>query len=282
MLNFGAKKEAIARLEKANKKYQPLAKTTQNAAVNLHGLRSRTSRELIRGAEDYVNTLSNSPKEFEKAIAEFRVQIQRFDKAIAQLESASKSTNRVSGSVAGAGVATGAGVAAFGPTAALAVATTFGTASTGTAISALSGAAAANAALAWLGGGAVVAGGGGMAAGNALLAAAGPVGWAIGGVALAGGATYAHIKNGKIAEAANKESVAVEGHIRSLNAAKAEIGRLDRLTRKHADGARGQLKTLRVEAPKNYRSFSKEHKQELGALVNNIRSLSKLLNQQVK
>lgn len=57
-------------------------------------------------------------------------------------------------------------------------------ASTGTAISALSGAAATNAALAWLGGGALAVGGGGMAAGEAFLALAGPVGWAIAGVSL--------------------------------------------------------------------------------------------------
>ena len=49
------------------------------------------------------------------------------------------------------------------------IATTFGVASTGTAISTLSGAAATNAALAWLGGGALAAGGGGMAAGEAFL-----------------------------------------------------------------------------------------------------------------
>lgn len=66
------------------------------------------------------------------------------------------------------------------------IATTFGVASTGTAISTLSGAAATNAALAWLGGGALAAGGGGMAAGNAFLALAGPVGWAIAGVAIIG------------------------------------------------------------------------------------------------
>ena len=88
---------------------------------------------------------------------------------------------------AGAGVAgVGAGVAvvALGPTAAMGIATTFGVASTGTAISTLSGAAATNAALAWLGGGALAAGGGGLAAGNAFLALAGPIGWAIAGVAL--------------------------------------------------------------------------------------------------
>ncbi len=83
-----------------------------------------------------------------------------------------------------AGVGTGVAVAALGPTAAMGIATTFGVASTGTAISTLSGAAATNAALAWLGGGALATGGGGMAAGNAFLALAGPVGWAIAGVAL--------------------------------------------------------------------------------------------------
>ncbi len=46
----------------------------------------------------------------------------------------------------------------------------FATASTGTAISSLSGAAATNATLAWLGGGSIAAGGGGMAAGATVLA----------------------------------------------------------------------------------------------------------------
>ena len=83
-----------------------------------------------------------------------------------------------------AGVGAGVAVATLGPTAAMGIATTFGVASTGTAISTLSGAAATNAALAWLGGGALAAGGGGMVAGKALLVLAGPVGWAIAGVAL--------------------------------------------------------------------------------------------------
>lgn len=60
-------------------------------------------------------------------------------------------------------VGTLAGVGALG------VVTTFGTASTGTAISALSGAAATNATLAWLGGGSLAAGGLGVAGGTAVL-----------------------------------------------------------------------------------------------------------------
>lgn len=80
------------------------------------------------------------------------------------------------GTVAGALVAYGA----YGGTMALA------TASTGTAISALSGAAATNAALAWLGGGSLAAGGLGVAGGTVALAslAAGPAlavaGWYMG------------------------------------------------------------------------------------------------------
>ena len=83
-----------------------------------------------------------------------------------------------------AGAAIGVAMVSMGPNVAMGVATTFGVASTGTAISALSGAAATNAALAWIGGGALAVGGGGMAAGEAFLALAGPVGWAFAGASL--------------------------------------------------------------------------------------------------
>lgn len=92
----------------------------------------------------------------------------------------------------------GIGLAVLGPTAAMGVATTFGVASTGVSISALSGAAATNAALAWLGGGALAAGGGGMAAGETLLALAGPIGWAIAGMAfLTSGFLFWKLKSDK-------------------------------------------------------------------------------------
>lgn len=66
------------------------------------------------------------------------------------------------------GTASGGAGAAFA-CGAMWVATTYGTAGTGVAISGLSGAAANSAALAWLGGGTVASGGGGMAAGAAVL-----------------------------------------------------------------------------------------------------------------
>ena len=52
----------------------------------------------------------------------------------------------------------------LGPSEAIGIAITFEVASTGTAISTLSGAAATNVALVWLGGGALAAGSGGIAA----------------------------------------------------------------------------------------------------------------------
>lgn len=104
-----------------------------------------------------------------------------------QAEKIEKDYNVAQAKQAGAGAAgagLGVAVVAMGPTVAMGVATTFGVASTGTAISSLSGAAATNAALAWLGGGAIAAGGGGMAAGEAVLALAGPIGWAIAAASL--------------------------------------------------------------------------------------------------
>lgn len=85
------------------------------------------------------------------------------------------------GGLAGAAAGTAGGFAAAGATTTIVAA--LGTASTGTAISTLSGVAAYNATLAALGGGAIAAGGGGMAAGAAVLGgAAAGVGLLVGGV----------------------------------------------------------------------------------------------------
>lgn len=91
-----------------------------------------------------------------------------------------KMTDVVSGGVVSLGAGGLAGLAAYGSVGLLA------SASTGTAIASLSGVAATNATLAWLGGGALSAGGFGMAGGTAVLGGivAGPV-LAVGGMLLA-------------------------------------------------------------------------------------------------
>jgi hypothetical protein len=163
----------------------------------------------------------------------------------------------------------------------MAIATTFGTAGTGTAIASLSGAAATNAALAWLGGGTLAAGAGGMAAGEALLALAGPIGWAIGGVAIVGGGLLARSKNEKIANEANAKRKEIEVLTAQLKAAEHEVNTLISLTRTHVIGVKEILVKLKKSAPNNYHSFNTEEKNALGALINNIRALSQLLNKKV-
>ncbi len=175
-----AKKEAIGRLESTEKRYNALGEKANDLTLDLYRLRKSASLAIDR-VENYINSLANSPKEFAKEIAEVKLNIKEFNDAV-RIET-ENSTNNIKGAGAAAlGVTAGGAVAALGPTTAMAIATTFGTASTGTAIASLSGAAATNAALAWLGGGALAAGGGGMAAGNAFLALAGPVGWGIAGI----------------------------------------------------------------------------------------------------
>jgi len=94
------------------------------------------------------------------------------------------------------------------------LATSVGVASTGTAIGSLSGAAAWNATLAWLGGGSLAAGGGGMALGSLVLGGitVGPA-VLIGGFVLAGQGEKALTK-------ARKYEAEVNTAIAKINAAK--------------------------------------------------------------
>lgn len=196
----------------------------------------------------------------------------------------------------------------------MAIATTFGTASTGTAISALSGAAATNAALAWLGGGALAAKGGGMVAGKALLALAGPVGWAIGGLAIAGSIFYASSKNKKIAEEAEAKVYEIKKQINYIIKTRAEIISTKALTEEHSaslvtdlnrvsemvskfkpktesvgwfKGLVGRLfkkqRTTAVEGSRqmSYIDFDSDLKKELGSLVNNTLSLAALVDKKM-
>jgi hypothetical protein len=106
-----------------------------------------------------------------------------------------------------------AGAAAAGYGGAITVATSIGVASTGTAISSLSGAAATNAMLAWFGGGAVAAGGGGMAVGV----------WVLGGItaipALAIGGFFAAREGEKAMTKAREYVAKVNKAITEINAA---------------------------------------------------------------
>ena len=281
MFNSSARREAIEKLKKAVNRHESIRKEVERASVRLFEQRQRATGEVIERVEEYVNRLANSPKEFDKSVARYRIEVDRFDRTVQRLETEAIESTKIAGATGVAGGAAGVGVATLGPTAAMAVATTFGTASTGTAISALSGAAATNAALAWLGGGAVAAGGSGMAAGKVLLALAGPVGWTIGGLAVGGSAIYFNKRNKDHAEKATKERVRVEAVVQSLWTTNREINGLGQRTKEHSEGCLAGLLWLKNHAPKNYRQFNLGDKERLTALINHIRSLSQLLKAEV-
>ena len=145
---------------------------------------------------DKVQNISNEEKMRYEELKQIRLNWKnQVDEIIKKYEEI-KNKDATAAGVAGVGIGAGVAVAALGPGVAMGIATTFGVASTGTAISALSGAAAMNAGLAWIGGGALAAGGGGMAAGEAFLALMGPIGLAIAGVGvIAGGLLFWKNKN---------------------------------------------------------------------------------------
>ena len=244
-------------------------------------LRKESSETLIKEVEIYINTLANTPKELNKSFVEYKASFSSFNTIISRINKDAVTADIQTGSGVGASVAAGVGVAALAPTAAMAVATTFGVASTGTAISALSGAAATNAALAWLGGGAIVAGGGGMAGGSTLLALAGPVGWAVGGLLLAGTGIFSYRKNKRIGEEALAKRKEIETFDSALKAALKEINSLINLTNTHIQGIRQLLGKLFNSQSTDYKNFTVQEKEEVGALVNHINSLSALLNKKV-
>lgn len=239
------------------------------------------STDLIGFVELLVNSVANTPKSFKAAFDEIELDRAQFleaeEFARKDLEAARKSA-----AGAGAGLTAGAAVASMAPSAALWVATTFGTASTGTAISTLSGAAATKAALAWLGGGALVAGGGGTAAGGALLALAGPIGWTIAGatlltsIALFAKKKFENRKAKQTALTAVKENTAL---VRTLDE---KIGDLLRRT-----------VTLREKLSKSYGeslpflgadflALAEEQQSQLAALVNNTKACAAQLSRRIE
>lgn len=238
------------------------------------------STDLIELIEQMVNSIANTPKSFDADIAEITMQRAEFLAAEEfgrrELEAA-----RASATSAGAGVVAGAAVASMAPTAALWVATTFGTASTGTAISTLSGAAASKAALAWLGGGALAAGGGGTAAGSALLALAGPIGWTVAGATLLASVALYTNKKFKNRKEKNRALTALKSNIAQVRDVDAQLkGILERTVSLRVQLHQRFGESLELYG-RDFLSLSADQQLQLGALVNNTKACAVLLGERV-
>lgn len=176
-------KKKKSELQKAQDKAQAAINETNKQIEDL-GVHTNILYCTLNNIQELFDKIRNVPSEKKLQYEELKRIRLNWKQQAEKIEKDFKDAAVKNVGTGAAGVGVGVAVMSMGPTVAMGVATTFGVASTGTAISTLSGAAATNAALAWLGGGALAAGGGGMAAGEAFLALAGPVGWAIAGVAL--------------------------------------------------------------------------------------------------
>lgn len=237
--------------------------------------------DTIVNVENLVNSIANHPKSFDADFEQINIDRSHFTESCEFADRELQAAREAAGG-AGAGLAAGASVAFMGPTAAMWVATTFGIASTGTAISTLSGAAATNAALAWLGGGAVAAGGGGTAAGSALLAMAGPIGWTIAGATLLSSILLFAKKKAKLNKQKNEEIEAVKNNTEKVKELDASISNILDETVSIMNGLKKSYTECLNGFGQDYKTFTDEQKLRLGALVNNTKALSAMFDKTVE
>ncbi len=266
-------------LESSITEYNDVYTLMNDKGVQLFIERTRAV-DTISFVEGLVNSIANRPKSFDAEFEEIDTCRDSFLNSVYYGERELRAAREAAGG-AGAGLAAGASVAFMGPTAAMWVATTFGTASTGTAISTLSGAAATKAALAWLGGGALSAGGGGVAAGNALLAMAGPIGWSIAGATLLTSIVLFASKKAKLNKQKNEEIESVKRNTEKLREVDAQINEILTETAAVRSGLNGSYSKCLEMFGRDYAAFSDEQKKSLGALVNQTKALSALFGKTV-
>ena len=283
LFNSKLRQEAVEGYKESIRLYNDEADNLANKSTELYQIREKAVK-VVKIIEERISKLANKPKEFETKLEEIDVEIQNFEDKQIAISQSIKEAELASGSTAATASlsALGVTVATLGPTAAMGVATTFGVASTGTAISSLTGAAANSAALAWLGGGSVAAGGGGVAAGNAFLALAGPVGWGIAGVMLTasvGAGVVANRKNEEVAKEAIEEQKKVELLARQLKEKVIEVTELIELTEKQTEGI--YLANLSLTGM-DYSLFTEDEKYQAGALVNSTLSLTAMVNKEIR
>lgn len=277
MLNKSLKEEYSEKLQIEIETYNGIQRALVESSENLYKERRRLVRQLDK-AYRFINHLKHTPKEINLKVEQIKLNLQAFENLISYSEKQVNQVNLKYTLTTTTSLAAGAGIAAFAPSVAMGVATTFGTASTGTAISALYGAASTNAALAWLGGGTLATSGGGMLAGKALLALAGPIGWTIGGVGLIGGVLSISGNNKQAAVNAMSNSAKIRGQSVAMAAITIEINKMAELARKNKHGIRVMIDKLNEMELTDYLLATQEDKYFLGSFINNVLSATELLN----
>lgn len=273
VLNQDYKETAILELEKANSEYTIVFKRTVDNMTRLLKSRQRAVRTILN-IEAYINGLANKPRDYETKIGEVKIRYIEFNNRIDEIKRLDEKEQQLPYEKrTGTGILVGAVGAAFAPSAAMAVAMTFGTASTGTAIASLSGVAATNAALAWLGGGALTTGGAGVLGGQELLTMTGPVGWAVGGISVAGGILLKAFANSDIAKQAENATRTIIREMERIKEIDATVCAWNKENIKLSNELTKKLTSVRRK--KDYTLFTEDDKRELIIVMNMSEVLSK-------
>lgn len=283
MFNNNLKKEALKIHEKTFADYNASYGIMGKSCELLYEIRGK-SVELIKLVQEVVNSIANTPKQFDTELGKIGKELTKFKETEQYAKEAYDASLKAGVNIVG-GTTAGIGIASMAPTALMSIATTFGTASTGTAISALSGAAAQKAAMAWIGrtfAGFAVKEGAGMAAGQAFLALAGPIGWGI--TAASTGISLISLtnKNKDVAEKAVKEAKEIAKAREALDETTEKINALKAKTDQLFDDMNREKSKIMSFMNLDYLSLREEDKLFLGTLVNHTLSLSQLLNETIE
>lgn len=156
-----------------------------------------------------------------------------------------------------------------------------GSASTGAAIAGLSGAAATNATLAWLGGGAIAAGGGGMALGTMVLGGivAGPALLVAGGIFSSKAKEKLHKAYSNLAKAEKIESDIENGvvELEHIKATANQVTNLLKKIRRYSNIANTELIRITM-SKKDWNVFTQEEKNSVAAAVKQAQLLKKIID----
>lgn len=287
LLGSDAFDERIKKLRSVCHRYAKNQESLKTQALLLYDKR-KSYVYILLSIPKKLSLIDNLPTWCNDDLQDSLNQIKDFQMAIEHEKSPDKfaeltdETERTAKIIAAAAAATGTAIATLGPTAAMSIATVIGTASTGTAISALTGAAATNAALAWLGGGAVAAGGAGVAGGSIVLGLFGPIGWTIAGLGTAGGILTARFKNkSKIKEV--EEHIDIIEHDNENMTPK--LRHLSELIVRSENNYNKRLKIsllwLNNVHPKDYKQWDDNQKHELERFFNAVSNTVQLINERV-
>ncbi|WP_169975591.1 MULTISPECIES: hypothetical protein [unclassified Campylobacter] len=286
---FGAKKgyDAYSDTQHAKNYNERARNIFEESQKNLNTSREATNTSIVKLGEykkevfdmymiDFIEIFSRIKNYEPEGGLKFDSAMDISSKEFEELKSQILDIRTAFGGAAALGAGAAAGFGAFGLTGALA------TASTGTAISSLSGVAATNATLAWLGGGSLATGGLGMAGGTMVLGGlvAGPAlavaGWVLSSKAeTAKNNAYSNLQEAKSIAEANQTAILELSHVKDVaNTVKIT---LSELSEKYFSKFLSELENI-VSINNNYASYSKEDQRLVHNTVLLAQSIKNLIS----